>query len=81
MADTISRPKGAKLKDARRLAIIADYEVAYKAANGRSIQVDYWRGWYSIATPSVQIKCREREIIKRTETLRAHLSQHEGERS
>lgn len=50
--------------------IIKEYQDAYFAANGRTIQVDYYRGWYAIYSGSgFQTKRRARDLIAYTKTL------------
>ena len=56
-------------REAAREQIMAAYRDAYEAATGRKVQIDYWRGWYSVFTGGSQAKYREREIIQMTTAL------------
>jgi hypothetical protein len=51
--------------------IIARYKAAYGAINPNVPQVDYWRGWYSIAHRGIQVKMRGKDMIAAAEAFEA----------
>lgn len=54
--------------------IISDYRDAYRKANGRDIQVDYFRGWYALYSGGSQTKVRARDLVSYTKELRLRAS-------
>jgi len=55
--------------DAQREQIMAAYRDAYFVAYGRTVQIDYWRGWYSVFSGVTQNNYRERDILNMTTRL------------
>ena len=63
----------AQEREAVREQIMAAYRDAYREAYGRSVQIDYWRGWYSVFSGVTQNKYRERDILNMTTALLARI--------
>jgi len=56
--------------------IMTAYREAYQSANGKSVQIDYFRGWYAVYTGGgFQSRHRAREIADLTTRLRYRASQ------
>jgi len=59
----------------RQEKVMKEYKEAYFAANNRHVQIDYFRGWYSVLVIASQAKYREHEIVNMTNSLRSRILQ------
>lgn len=54
---------------------ISDYKAAYEAANGKSINVIYARGWYRIGDPPYHRGYRESDMLEMIDRLRSRAAE------